>query len=138
MEIEKRESEEDDTQREKPIPPRGGRRRSFDRDLTQGSIIGNLWTLTWPTTISGTETIPKVMHQGLLTVYGKMINAGNMVCFGSVYVDGNYEDCDGDGDIERIGYDGIGTPTVWYDVDLADGFPLPLISAVVPHMWKVY
>ena len=25
-----------------------------DRDLTKGSIIGSLWTLTWPTTISGT------------------------------------------------------------------------------------
>ena len=54
MEIEKKESEENDTKQDKHIPPRGGRRRSFDRDLTKGSIIGNLWTLTWPTTISGT------------------------------------------------------------------------------------
>jgi len=34
-------------------PVRGGiRRASIDRDLTKGSIIGNLWALTWPTTIS--------------------------------------------------------------------------------------
>ena len=26
----------------------------YDRDLTQGSIIGNLWVLAWPMTVSGT------------------------------------------------------------------------------------
>ena len=30
------------------------RNAAFDRDLTKGSIIGNLWTLTWPSTISTT------------------------------------------------------------------------------------
>jgi putative MATE family efflux protein len=37
-------------------PTTGGSRdgpRRFDRDLTQGSILGNLWTLAWPTTVSG-------------------------------------------------------------------------------------
>jgi len=29
-------------------------RPAFDRDLTKGSISGNLWTLTWPSTISST------------------------------------------------------------------------------------
>lgn len=33
-------------------PKRKGGGRSFDRDLTQGSIVGNLWSLAWPMTIS--------------------------------------------------------------------------------------
>ena len=33
---------------------KGRRNTAFDRDLTKGSIIGNLWTLTWPSTISTT------------------------------------------------------------------------------------
>ena len=32
-------------------PP--GRRAAFDRDWTQGSIVRNLWSLSWPITISG-------------------------------------------------------------------------------------
>lgn len=36
-----------------PPAPQGGRRASYDRDLTQGSILGNLWSLAWPTTVSG-------------------------------------------------------------------------------------
>lgn len=28
------------------------RRASFDRDWTKGSIIGNLWGLAWPMTVS--------------------------------------------------------------------------------------
>jgi len=40
------------------LPPgRRGRRRSFERDFTQGSIVGNLWALTWPTTISSSIMI---------------------------------------------------------------------------------
>ena len=31
-----------------------GRRSRFDRDWTKGSIIGNLWSLSWPITISTT------------------------------------------------------------------------------------
>lgn len=30
----------------------GDRRPSYDRDWTQGSIIGNLWSLAWPMTVS--------------------------------------------------------------------------------------
>ncbi|MEE8398619.1 MAG: MATE family efflux transporter [Desulfobacterales bacterium] len=30
------------------------RNAAFDRDLTKGSIIGNLWTLTWPSVVSST------------------------------------------------------------------------------------
>lgn len=30
------------------------RNAAFDRDLTKGSITGNLWTLTWPSAVSGT------------------------------------------------------------------------------------
>ena len=33
--------------------PPGRRRASFDRDWTKGSIIGNLWGLAWPMTVSG-------------------------------------------------------------------------------------
>jgi len=33
-------------------PKRAGRRASYDRDWTQGSIVGNLWSLAWPMTIS--------------------------------------------------------------------------------------
>ncbi len=35
-------------------PPKRGRNPAFDRDLTKGSILGNLWTLTWPLTVSST------------------------------------------------------------------------------------
>lgn len=54
MTIEKKQTEDHSTEENGPVPVRGGKRRSFDRDLTKGSIVGNLWTLTWPTTISGT------------------------------------------------------------------------------------
>jgi len=38
-----------------PPEEKGGKRPAFvDRDLTKGSITGNLWALTWPTTISST------------------------------------------------------------------------------------
>lgn len=33
---------------------KGKRNAAFDRDLTKGSITGNLWTLTWPLAISST------------------------------------------------------------------------------------
>jgi len=40
-------------EKETPRPVRGGpRKASLDRDLTKGSIVGNLWALTWPATIS--------------------------------------------------------------------------------------
>ncbi|MBD3646217.1 MAG: hypothetical protein HUJ31_01935, partial [Pseudomonadales bacterium] len=47
----------------------GKKARSYDRDLTQGSIIANLWHLSWPITISRsirmlgpTQLIPLVGH----------------------------------------------------------------------------
>ena len=40
------------TSRERQEPP--GRGASFDRDWTKGSIIGNLWSLSWPMTVSST------------------------------------------------------------------------------------
>ena len=46
-----------ETETETLPPGRRVRRRSFDRDLTQGSIVGNLWALTWPTTISNSIMI---------------------------------------------------------------------------------
>jgi len=48
----------------------GGRRPGMDRDLTKGSIVGNLWILTWPTTISS-----------LIMVIGPMID---MIWVGSL------------------------------------------------------
>ena len=48
------EIEENNTDESTERPVRGGRGRSFERDFTKGSIISNLWALTWPTTISGT------------------------------------------------------------------------------------
>ena len=41
---------------EEDLKPVAGRRRrkAYDRDWTEGSIIGTLWSLTWPTTISRT------------------------------------------------------------------------------------
>ena len=95
-------------------------------------------TVPDPTEESGTYTIQKCMHQGLMVVNGKMINAGNMNVFGSIYVDGYWEDQNADGALENIGYDGTGTPTVYYDVDLSDGFPKPLTMGFEVRMWRVY
>lgn len=48
MEIEKTDTGEDQSN----APRRDGRQASYDRDWTQGSIVGNLWSLAWPMTIS--------------------------------------------------------------------------------------
>ncbi|MBN1866597.1 hypothetical protein JW916_04825 [Candidatus Sumerlaeota bacterium] len=95
-------------------------------------------TVPDPTTVDGNFTISKCMHQGLFLVNGKMINAGNMRVYGSVYVDGYWEDADGDGTLDRVGYEGTGTPTVYYDVRLGDGFPAPLTTGFEVRMWQVY
>ncbi len=44
-------TEAGDSERGMRGPP--GRRAAFDRDWTQGSIVRNLWLLSWPITISG-------------------------------------------------------------------------------------
>jgi len=48
MEIERR----DRPERGDAGATKAGRQASYDRDWTQGSIIGNLWSLSWPMTIS--------------------------------------------------------------------------------------
>jgi len=42
------------TNQEISTSSRKRRRKAYERDLTEGNILGNLWSLTWPTTISRT------------------------------------------------------------------------------------
>lgn len=69
------------------------------------------------------ETLTEnVWLDGVLYTAGSLEFSGNPTIYGSI--------------ITEVGFMGIGTPTIYYNVELANGIPFPLVSPIRLTLWR--